>query len=70
MRLRSKTASVLSKYFSPKSQRRYHQIQSNLGYRTLLFSTKSVFDQKNRDSYVSDFEHNSDHDQIKRMQTD
>ena len=32
-------------------------IQSNLGYRAILFSAKSVFDQKIRDFYVSDFEH-------------
>ena len=28
MRLRSKTATIFSKHFSPKSQRRYHQILS------------------------------------------
>ena len=32
------------------------QLQSNLGYRTLRFSNKSVFEQKIRDFYVSDFE--------------
>ena len=43
-------------------------IQSNLGYRTLLFG--SVFDQKIRGFHVSDFEYNSDHNQTERMQTD
>ena len=33
-------------------------------------SNASVLDQKIRDFYVSDFEHNSDHDQTERMQTD
>ena len=32
------------------------EIQSNLGYRTLRFSTKSVFEQEIQDFYVSDFE--------------
>ena len=32
-------------------------LQSNLGYQTLLFTTKSVFEQKIRDFYISDFEH-------------
>ena len=43
-------------YYKPKKK----QIQSNLGYRTILFSTKSVIDQKIRDFYVSDFEHKFD----------
>ena len=36
---------------------RVQKIQSNLGYRTILFSNKSVSDQKIRDFYVSDVEH-------------
>ena len=32
-------------------------IQSNLGIRMILYSTKSIFDQKIQDFYVSDFEH-------------
>ena len=43
-----------------KSQWRFKittHIQSNLGYRTILFSIKSVFDQMIRDVYISDFEH-------------
>ena len=33
------------------------KLQTNLGYRTILFSAKSVFDQKIQDFYVSDFEY-------------
>ena len=32
-------------------------IQSNLGNRTILFLTKSIFNQKMLNFYVSDFEH-------------
>ena len=35
----------------------YKVIQSNLGCRTLLFSTKSVFEQKIQDFYILYLEH-------------